>query len=221
MILKSLSVAGLLLCVAAVSTSGVGSKAVSDKLAGDYVEVRTAAVFAGACHYNGEFVTTGREAVMAWSFTGGVIDGVDLTGVRAMAGVTASASLGDELASRKSEIVVDSSASDKQVEAVVALIKSKCAAQIGRVVEVRRAPIAFAHDSKGYTVNANGFANMTVQHMPDNTCCSSPGEVWYSPLSPIAGRKVGYTESASYTGNLTQPWQRFGENNAFYGPIAF
>ena len=36
------------------------------KIAGDYVEARTASVFAGACHYNGELVTTGRDAIMAW-----------------------------------------------------------------------------------------------------------------------------------------------------------
>ena len=34
----------------------------SDLPAGRYVESRTAAVFAGACHYNGEYCADGREA---------------------------------------------------------------------------------------------------------------------------------------------------------------
>ena len=38
---------------------------------GDYVEVRTASVFAGPCHYHGELVTTGRDAIMAWNVTSG------------------------------------------------------------------------------------------------------------------------------------------------------
>ena len=33
--------------------------------AGTYVEARTASVFAGACHYNSELVTAGREALLA------------------------------------------------------------------------------------------------------------------------------------------------------------
>src|SRR5262249_24632230 len=36
-------------------------------LQGDYVEVRSASVFAGACHFNGENVTTGRDAMLAWN----------------------------------------------------------------------------------------------------------------------------------------------------------
>jgi hypothetical protein len=40
--------------------------AAGDTLTGRYVEVRTAAVFAGACHYNGEVVTRGRDAILAF-----------------------------------------------------------------------------------------------------------------------------------------------------------
>ena len=55
------------------------SQAENVSLRGDYVEVRTASVFAGACHYNGEVVTTGRDAMMAWNVTSGSWQGVDLT----------------------------------------------------------------------------------------------------------------------------------------------
>jgi hypothetical protein len=41
-------------------------------------------------------------------------------------------------------------------------------------------------------------------------------------LSPIEHRKVGYTESASYTaGTVSDVWERAGENSAFYGAIAW
>ena len=49
----------------AVSALVFSSQAENVSLRGDYVEVRTASVFAGACHYNGEVVTTGRDAMMA------------------------------------------------------------------------------------------------------------------------------------------------------------
>lgn len=219
---KALLLVGLLACVAATLAPSIkGSSKASVPIAGDYVEARTAAVFAGACHYNGEYVTTGREAVMAWNFTSGTFNGVDLSGVRAAAALSADASLGDDQAARKSEIVVDSSATDQQAAAVVELIKSKCGASLGQLVSVRRTPISFAHSQDGYAVEVSGFAKLTVSPLPDNTCCTSPGLVWFSPLSPIQGRKVGYTDYASYSGTITSPWQRFGENDAFYGPIAF
>ena len=64
----------------AVSALVFSSRAESISLRGDYVEVRTASVFAGACHYNGEVITTGRDALMAWNVTSGNWQGVDLTG---------------------------------------------------------------------------------------------------------------------------------------------
>jgi hypothetical protein len=81
----------------------------SGTLTGDYVEARTAAVFAGGCHFNGEMVTVGRDAIMAWKFDTGVWNGVSLAGVRAMAAVTSDASLGDDQAARKCELVIDPS----------------------------------------------------------------------------------------------------------------
>src|SRR5580658_8313733 len=89
----------------------------SSTITGDYVEARTASVFAGACHYNGELVTTGNDAIMAWNFASGSFNGVDLSGVRAMAAVTSDANLGDDHATRKSELVIDPSVSPMQAAA--------------------------------------------------------------------------------------------------------
>jgi len=109
------------------------------KIAGDYVEARTASVFAGACHYNGELVTTGRDAVMAWSFTAGTFNGVDLAGAKAMAAVTSDANLSQD-AAKKVELVIDSRLSEAQAKAVEGLLREKVAA-LGKVVAVRPAPV--------------------------------------------------------------------------------
>jgi hypothetical protein len=188
---------------------------------GEYVEARTASVFAGACHYNGELMTTGRDAVMAWSFTGGSFNGVDLAGVRVMAAVSCVDSLQYPEAARKSELTIDSRATDAQATAVKALLESKVGAQLGEVVAIHRAPVSFQHGSDGYTVAADKLGSMRVQYMTDNACCTSPSLVWYFPLTPLENRKVGFTESASYNGAITEPWQRFGENGAFYGTFTF
>lgn len=219
---KLLTSAALIASIAVTVSAALSSKTAADtKITGDYVEARTAAVFAGACHYNGELVTTGRDAVLAWNFTGGTFRGVDLNGVRAVAAVNAKDTLGDPQAPRKWELVIDSAASTRQAEAAQALIQSKAAAQLGQLTTVRRAPISFTHGSSGYTVDAEGFAQLVVQHMTDDTCCTSPNMVWFEPLSPVQGRKVGFSELTRYSGSISDPWQRVGENNAFYGPIAF
>ena len=86
----------------AVSALVFSSQAENVSLRGEYVEVRTASVFAGACHYNGEVVTTGRDAMMAWNVTSGKWQGVDLTGVRAMAIVNSTSNLSEQNAARHS-----------------------------------------------------------------------------------------------------------------------
>jgi hypothetical protein len=214
----------ILLLAAAIlagGSSGAIEPAKNVALHGDYVEARTASVFAGACHYNGELVTAGKDAVMAWRVTGGTWKGVDLSGVKAVAAVSADANLSDQNASRKSELVVDGT--DSQAKAFEEAIRTRYAATLGKVVSVKHATINFTHDSdSGYKVVADGFARCTVDPMPDAACCKQPNLVWYSPLISVQNRKVGFTTDAQYTaGTLGSTWERSGENSAFYGAFSF
>ena len=196
------------------------SQAENISLRGDYVEVRTASVFAGACHYNGEVVTTGRDAMMAWNVTSGKWQGVDLSGVRAVAIVTSEANLSDN-AARSSEIIIDSKASSTQSQAMIAALKQNYAATLGNVVTVRYAPITFDHTGRSYAVTADD-ASINVEAMPNDLCCKMPNLVWYSPLVVLENRKVGYTVKAVYSGKaIATPWSRSGENSAFYGHFSF
>ena len=183
---------------------------------GDYVEVRTASVFAGPCHYNGELVTTGRNAILAWNVASGEFNGVNLAGVRAVAVVSSEANLIEEKAARKSAIVIDAK-SDAQVAAWTAMMKQSAA--LGTIVSAKRGPVTFKSDAKdGYTVDAAGFASARVSAMPDGECCKQPNNVWYEPLTKVDDRKVGFTATASYAGGTVgEKWQRAGENSAFYG----
>ena len=220
-LLPTLALMVAFVCSGSSAPSRPADKA-SQEVAGDYVEVRTASVFTGACHYNGELVTTGREAIMAWNFTSGAWQGVDLSGVRAMAAVTSDANLGQEQATRKVELVVDSSASDAQASAVASLLREKCGDKLGAIVATRRAPITFQQNGHEYSVKSDGYASLSVTPMPNGECCKQPYLVWYSPLSPVDHRRVGFTQSAAYTaGTLGDPWQREGENSAFYGSFMF
>ena len=206
--------------IVAVSALVFSSQAENVSLRGDYVEVRTASVFAGACHFNGEVVTTGRDAMMAWKVTSGKWQGVDLTGVRVMAIVSADVNLSEGNAARRSEIVIDSQASRTQALAMVSALKEKYAAALGTVVEVRSAPIKFERNGRTYAVATNDAA-INVEAMPNDLCCKMPTLVWYTPLVGLENRKVGYTSKALYSGRVVgEPWSRSGENSAFYGSFS-
>lgn len=215
-------VAMLLGAVALLGSSlAFSSRADSFFIRGEYVEVRTASVFAGACHYNGEVTTAGRDALMAWNVKSGKWRGVDLAGVRIVAVVSADENLSENDAARRSEIIIGENASDAQSRAMLEALKSRYATPLGKIVSVRRGPLTFEHKDKTYTVNANDFASISIEAMPDDLCCKMPNLVWYSPLVPLENRKVGYTTKALYAGAAVgDPWQRAGENSAFYGSFA-
>src|SRR5687767_1183702 len=141
--------------IVAVSALVFSSQAENVSLRGEYVEVRTASVFAGACHYNGEVVTTGRDAMMAWNVTSGKWQGVDLTGVRAMAIVNSTSNLSEQNAARHSEVIIDSAASREQAQAMLSALKEKYASSLGQIVAVRNAPVSFEHKDRTYAVKAD------------------------------------------------------------------
>ncbi|HXQ69739.1 MAG TPA: DUF1326 domain-containing protein [Pyrinomonadaceae bacterium] len=206
--------------IVAICALVFSSQAENVSLRGDYVEVRTASVFAGACHYNGEVVTTGRDAMMAWNVTSGKWQGVDLTGVRAMAIVTADENLSDTAAARQTEVIIDTQASDAQSQAMIAALKTKYASALGNIVTIRSAPISFNRNGRSYLVKADD-ATIDVEPMPNDLCCKMPNLVWYSPLVGLENRKVGYTVRAGYSGKaIGTPWSRSGENSAFYGSFS-
>lgn len=184
---------------------------------GEYVEVRTASVFAGACHYNGERVTEGRSALSGWNIEGGSFDGVDLAGVKVLAAIACDENLAESSAARRSALTVDAD-TDAKAAAAVAWIKAQCADQLGVVILVRRAPVAFSDESEAFTVSSKEFGSLSVKPMPDRACCTQPQLVWYQPLMPVGDRRVGYMQSASldYSG-VGPTWQRADENSAIYG----
>src|SRR5882672_12037658 len=211
----------MLISIVCVGTVAFSSRADNTSVKGDYVEVRTASVFAGACHYNGEVTTTGRDAMMAWHVTSGKWNGVDLTGMRVIAVVSSDDNLSNAQAGRRAELIMDKSATHDQAVAMLEAIKSRYADALGEIVSVRTAPINFKHEGQTYQVDS-AEAAINVEAMPNDLCCRMPNLVWYSPMVSLGQRKVGYTIKALYTGNtVADNWERAGENSAFYGSFAF
>lgn len=184
-------------------------------LTGDYVEARTASVFAGPCHYGGEYVSDGREAVAAWKFGAGDVGGVSVKGLSALAVIRADKNLAEPTAARTRTLFVDSRATPAQQAALVKVL----AARLGTFAAVKSAPITFTRAENGsFAVNAPGVASLSVEAMPDAACCKQPSLVWYQPLVSVINRRVGHTLSASCTAKTGgDAWARADENSAFYG----
>lgn len=203
----------------AIGASGAVSAAGGrGSLAGDYVEARTASVFAGACHYNGELTTTGKHAEMVWHVDRGSWDGVDVSGLTVLAAVSSTDNLKNTAAQRESAIFIDAKATPAQAEALEAAIEQLYGASLGKVVSVKAAPISFQKTGEHFAVVAPGVSKLVVDAMPNRECCKQPNLVWYAPLVKIDGRRVGYTRASGITAAvLGEPWEKSGQNTAFYG----
>ena len=186
---------------------------------GDYVEARSASVFAGACHYNGELMSDGREAISAWHFQSGTWHGVSLAGLSAVAVVRADDNLAAPTAHRATMLYVDSRATPAQQKAVAEALTAHYSESLGTITAAGSAPITFRHlASGGYRVSAPQIAALSVDALPNRECCKQPNLVWYKPLAPVTNRRVGYTQTASCTARTGgEAWTRGHENSAFYG----
>lgn len=208
-----------LMLLAALATGTVAHAApTANHLTGDYVEARTASVFAGPCHYNGELTTTGRDAELVWHVTDGAWNGVSLTGVNAVAAVTSDTNLQDAHATRRSVLWVDSRVSEKQANALADALTAKAKETLGYIVAVKRAPIVFTKKGETFQVSACGLTHLSVDAMPNHECCKMPNLVWYKPLVSLENRRVGYTRTSGITDKtLGATWTYNGQNTAFYG----
>jgi len=215
----------ILLSILALSV-GVGANAAqrssaANHLTGDYVEARTASVFAGACHFNGELTTTGREAQMVWHVRSGAWNNTSLSGLTAMAAVVGEDNLRNTDTPRRSVLYIDATATDAQADALAAALEQNCGKSLGKVVAVKRLPITFTHNAESYRVEAKGVGDLSVDAMPNHECCKQPNLVWYNPLVKLTNRRVGYTRTSGIQDKtLSLAWTKQGQNTAFYGEFS-
>src|SRR3954468_437151 len=83
-----------LLLIGGAGLSASGPAAAATSVTGDYVEARTAEVFAGGCIMGSEGEAAGREAILAWRVGKGQVNGVVLDGLSVVAIVAADRNLG-------------------------------------------------------------------------------------------------------------------------------
>jgi hypothetical protein len=191
-------------------------------ISGDYVEARTAEVFAGGCIQGSEGEAAGREAILAWRVGRGQVNGVALDGLSIVAVVAGNNNLGThELGGAaptkvRSVLRLDERATPAQREALVAMARALAPAMLTDVIDVKAVPISFSRDADRLAVKA-GEASLDVSTKVDHspTCGALQ---WYEPLAATTQSTLGHTTSEAWSGSaLGTQWSMGDKRASFYG----
>jgi len=208
-------------------SAGLASAADRGRVSGDYVEARTAEVFAGGCIMNSEAETMGRQAIMAWRISAGTFDGVALDGLTVIAAVAGDRNLGmREMGGEaptvvKAVITVDPRATPAQRDALVAFVREASRGLISDVVRVDAAPVRFASTANQVDVSAADAVLLTVnKDMKHDPSCGAMQ--WFTPFATLASSAMGTAEVHSFSGTgLGTRWSAPDKRSAFWGAFTY
>lgn len=216
----------LLVAIAILLASNPLVAGPAPSVTGDYVEARTAEVFAGGCIMNSEAETMGKEAVLAWRITRGSYQGVTLDGLAVVAAVAGDRNLGiREMGGEaptvvRGTIVVDARASAAQRDALVSLVADMTRGLVTDLRAVEQKPIRFAERGDVVEVDA-GEARLRVNRKVTHSATCGAMQ-WFHPLAVGTDAAVAMTHTQAYGGPiLGTRWQQVDKKSAFVGRFAF
>jgi hypothetical protein len=184
---------------------------------GVYVEARTAAVYAGACHYGGQYTLEGREAVLGWHFEGGSEGGVDLAGTDLAVLLSGEGNL-DAGGARRSVLYLDGDAPPAARAAARAWVERTQGALLGAVTAVETVPVDVGRAGDAFHLTAGAGIELRGAALPERACCRMPYNVWYDPFVALQGRLVGNASTfRADAPALARRWALAGENDVFFG----
>jgi hypothetical protein len=205
--------------------AGLHANGSATSISGDYVEARTAEVYAGGCIMGSEGEPSGREAILAWHVTDGQMNGVQLDGLSVVAVVAADTSLGmHEIGGAVPHVVkaalrVDGRATPEQRQALIALARTLAPSVVSDVVDVKAVPIAFARDPHHVTVHAGEAALDVTPHMHHDPNCGALQ--WFDPLAKTSSAELGMTNTQAWSGSsLGSQWNQTDRRSSFVGTFA-
>ena len=216
---KSILVASLL--GVAVSPMLAGGTRIS----GEYIEARTAEIFAGGCIMGSEAETMGKQAVLAWKVDRGSFNGVTLDGLSVVAAVAGDknlgiAEIGGDKANVKSAVYVDARANTAQQLALVAMASELSKGTVSNIVQVTPAPIDFTSNSHVVTISTSNVALTVDKHMIHDPTCGAMQ--WFHAFVPSADANMGVAIENSFTGSsLGTKWSDPNKRSAFFGNFSY
>jgi hypothetical protein len=216
--------------LAAAAISAMASVSVlagsNGTISGEYVEARTAEVFAGGCVMNSEAETTGRQAVMAWKVTTGSYLGVALDGLAVVAAVNGDRNLGmREMGGEapqhvQAALVVDARATGAQRDALVAMARDFSKAVIKEVVSVTPAEISYWNDKDRIAIAAPDVQLTVSKQLKHDPSCGAMQ--WFRPLTTIQQGSMGVAEAHAFSGSaLGTRWSDPNKRSAFFAKFTY
>jgi hypothetical protein len=191
-------------------------------LRGEYVEARTAEIFAGGCVMSSQAETLGRQAVLAWHVDSGIYDGQKLDGLSVVAAVSGDRNLGireiggESPSYVRAVISIDERATPAAEKALVKMVDEASRGLITEVVEVRRVPVRFDSTDHAVTVSAGDATLAVSRHMHHDPNCGAMK--WFSPFTRLDDAMMGITDAQSYSGTaLDSRWSDPHKRSAFVG----
>ena len=191
-------------------------------VSGDYVEARSNEVYTCGCLYSGQMTTAGREAILAWRITSGAYQGTPLAGVKVAAVIVGDANLGAYDAPRRTALYLDESASDAQLQAVLALWRREYSRALGTIATVHRAPISFAQQGDSVRLSIPNLVEVQARkaRLPEDAHpCSF---LWYQPFVPLRSPSLATALNYEYSGlDFQHQWQDLMPSiNGYLGEFA-
>jgi hypothetical protein len=187
---------------------------------GSFLELHSCELYAGGCIVSSEATQGGRYMLRAWIFTGGTVQGTDLTGVSVAALQASSDNLAESKSSPGQVIVyLPANARPDQRAALLSWFKSSQADFAGiRDFQTRVVPLQFGRSATGYSLQAGDF--VSLQTAPLESCASGAcGEaLWYTPRSQSSVFTVAVDRSSSvHEPFLKLTWKDAGRPSLFLG----
>jgi hypothetical protein len=208
--------------IAAASPAAAGRAAVT----GEYVEARTAEVFAGGCVMSSEAETVGRQAVMAWRIASGSHQGVSLDGLSVVAAIAGDGNLGiRELGGTapshtRAALIVDDRATAAQRRSLVSLVASMTRGLVDEVVEIKTAPIRFTSTAQAVVVQAADARLAVQRHVHHDVNCGAMQ--WFRPLAAGTDASIGFADVHTFSGQaLGTRWSHPNKKSAFVGSFSY
>ena len=198
----------------------------ADTITGQYVEARTAEVFAGGCIMSSEAETIGRQAVMAWRIDQGAFAGQTLDGLRVVVAVSGDRNLGiREIGGEapsfvRAVIYVDQRATPAQQKALAGLARELSRGLITEVVQTTAVPIAFDDRGDAIAVRAGESELNVKKGIEHGPACGAMK--WFTPFSVVENPAMGTALANAFSGRaLDTRWSAPNRKSAFFGGFTY
>ena len=220
----------LLFALAALTLFAAGAPAqppAKSTIHGEYLETRSADVYAGECFANGEMNLTGDEAILAWHIKEGKWDGVALDGLSVGGAVKAQATLGDPYANpypAKSILFVDKRATLQQRQALINFAQEmggKLLRHVVRVIDTQVDMEVLQQHSQRARLQAGNFVTVETRAIGPNDHLCGHEMTFYPPLTETTRAMPAVAMTDQYSGkDLNASWELHDKRSAFVGTFS-